>query len=1061
MDEWDEDGPGAIPAVKHIDFPMEVPSVASEATKREEARKEAIRKEEEKKEEAEANESPFDEETKKEVQLKELDDIVAMISVADSEEAVAEPYDCAPSYLPQPILRYKMEELVQDYIEVSDVSTDEEDGPSKRAKLWKGAPAVKIEGNDLTSYEEFAPPQAAPSPKKQVSIKLPEESDNDKGFERSEPDVYDQDYDFEQHVSAAANCLAEVGAMAGEIINTIEQSISQEEKPDASVEDEEETRSNSSSTSLASHTSFNESPNEESPNESANEEKPNESANESASEGPLVAGATSTRAYDPQEGTHSSEKVASPRAPAPPSPGVPSAMLSLLGEPFGESSPGAPSPGAPSAMSSLLGIPFGESSPGAPSAMSSLLGAQFGESSPGVPSAISSQFGESSPGAPSAISSHLGESTITSLLGEHLEDKDEDNADRELDFSRNNNFDDADEDATYAAVIAVPPSEEDEEEGEEDEQLEEEGNEVKEGEYRVEDAILGNAAFSAALLGIGPENDSDEELLGIGPRNATARPKFVEMPSDEFLEAPEGADLPETGATRRAPSYDDFQEDHSATDSLSNSSDVASLLPMAPENMVPEKHVEKKEDMNVSLDHTVMTEINTSRDDGYLMDPGLDGHPIDEEQPHASEKTRDVAVNKEEKAPYCSRRMSYMLIGVIIVLILGVILGVVFGTDSSGSSSALNSAEGGGNPGVVESGSPTQAPVTPITATLSPTQDRQFHFSSLITDKSLADPALLADESSPESQAMNWLIEADPLSLDPTDTSVRNGLRITQRYALATIFFSSDEQWFNKDGWLNDDECTWFGVTCEGLVITEIDMPENNMDGALSAELAQLGSLRKLILNGNSIKGGIPTSFGAMSRLQVLGLRETALGGELRDVDFSGMINLEVLDLRTNDMKGPIPGSIYTMAALTYFDLEGNALTGTLATEVGNLVNLDRFNVKGTNLDGKIPTEIGQLQAVTVFDISENEFDGPIPAEVGNMQALEEFLANGNALIGNIPAVFGSLPNLGTYHATRDLIMHDTLALTQFICLSFQKSSGSRPTNLPDSSDQSLAMHWP
>lgn len=670
--------------------------------------------------------------------------------------------------------------------------------------------------------------------------------------------------------------------------------------------------------------------------------------------------------------------------------------------------------------------------------MSSLLGAQFGESSPGVPSAISSQFGESSPGAPSAISSHLGESTITSLLGEHLEDKDEDNADRELDFSRNNNFDDADEDATYAAVIAVPPSEEDEEEGEEDEQLEEEGNEVKEGEYRVEDAILGNAAFSAALLGIGPENDSDEELLGIGPRNATARPKFVEMPSDEFLEAPEGADLPETGATRRAPSYDDFQEDHSATDSLSNSSDVASLLPMAPENMVPEKHVEKKEDMNVSLDHTVMTEINTSRDDGYLMDPGLDGHPIDEEQPHASEKTRDVAVNKEEKAPYCSRRMSYMLIGVIIVLILGVILGVVFGTDSSGSSSALNSAEGGGNPGVVESGSPTQAPVTPITATLSPTQDRQFHFSSLITDKSLADPALLADESSPESQAMNWLIEADPLSLDPTDTSVRNGLRITQRYALATIFFSSDEQWFNKDGWLNDDECTWFGVTCEGLVITEIDMPENNMDGALSAELAQLGSLRKLILNGNSIKGGIPTSFGAMSRLQVLGLRETALGGELRDVDFSGMINLEVLDLRTNDMKGPIPGSIYTMAALTYFDLEGNALTGTLATEVGNLVNLDRFNVKGTNLDGKIPTEIGQLQAVTVFDISENEFDGPIPAEVGNMQALEEFLANGNALIGNIPAVFGSLPNLEKLRLTANKLtgfirpeLGDALALTE------------------------------
>jgi hypothetical protein len=77
------------------------------------------------------------------------------------------------------------------------------------------------------------------------------------------------------------------------------------------------------------------------------------------------------------------------------------------------------------------------------------------------------------------------------------------------------------------------------------------------------------------------------------------------------------------------------------------------------------------------------------------------------------------------------------------------------------------------------------------------------------------DPEALADPSSPEYIAMVFIANNDSAMLDATDTSPANTLRINQRFACLTFFLASeDDQWVNQDNWLNEDECTWFGVTC-------------------------------------------------------------------------------------------------------------------------------------------------------------------------------------------------------------------------------------------------------
>ena len=54
--------------------------------------------------------------------------------------------------------------------------------------------------------------------------------------------------------------------------------------------------------------------------------------------------------------------------------------------------------------------------------------------------------------------------------------------------------------------------------------------------------------------------------------------------------------------------------------------------------------------------------------------------------------------------------------------------------------------------------------------------------------------------------------------------------------------------WDDNSGWLvtGSDECDWFGVTCTGGIVTELDLHENNLDGTIPTEITDLSQLGKL-----------------------------------------------------------------------------------------------------------------------------------------------------------------------------------------------------------------------
>ena len=104
---------------------------------------------------------------------------------------------------------------------------------------------------------------------------------------------------------------------------------------------------------------------------------------------------------------------------------------------------------------------------------------------------------------------------------------------------------------------------------------------------------------------------------------------------------------------------------------------------------------------------------------------------------------------------------------------------------------------------------------------------------------------------------------------------------------------------------------------------------------------------------------------------------EVSLWGEVYSVE-----STTELDLRNNELTGPIPPEIGYLTNLTYLDLRYNQLTGSIPPEIGNLTNLTLLDLRNNQLTGFIPTEIGNLTNLTLLILSNNQLTGEIPESI-------------------------------------------------------------------------------
>lgn len=87
--------------------------------------------------------------------------------------------------------------------------------------------------------------------------------------------------------------------------------------------------------------------------------------------------------------------------------------------------------------------------------------------------------------------------------------------------------------------------------------------------------------------------------------------------------------------------------------------------------------------------------------------------------------------------------------------------------------------------------------------------------------------------------------------------------------ALVALYAATDgNNWTDNSGWLvTTTPCSWYGVTCGGGHIEELDLHNNQLSGTIPPELGSLANLQLLYLGSNVLEGEVPASVTNLTNL--------------------------------------------------------------------------------------------------------------------------------------------------------------------------------------------------
>ena len=238
----------------------------------------------------------------------------------------------------------------------------------------------------------------------------------------------------------------------------------------------------------------------------------------------------------------------------------------------------------------------------------------------------------------------------------------------------------------------------------------------------------------------------------------------------------------------------------------------------------------------------------------------------------------------------------------------------------------------------------TPTTTTPTTTrTTSPTTPLQREsIISLIQSRSAS--TSFSDSSSPQSQSLDWIL-SDPFSLDGLSDD-----RFVQRFALATLWYSTNGTTWDHDGWVESkNECDWGsdGFVCsQDSVVEELDLSDDNLSGSVPIELGLLTQLRQLVLRSNLLSGSIPSELALLTQLTKL-------------------------NLSFNELAGSLPSELGLLSQLRQLFLRSNLLTGSLPSELGLLTQFTTLNLAQNQLTGSLPPSLCSTVDVIAIDCNE------------------------------------------------------------------------------------------
>lgn len=184
----------------------------------------------------------------------------------------------------------------------------------------------------------------------------------------------------------------------------------------------------------------------------------------------------------------------------------------------------------------------------------------------------------------------------------------------------------------------------------------------------------------------------------------------------------------------------------------------------------------------------------------------------------------------------------------------------------------------------------------------------------------------------------------------------------------------------------------------------------NNITGRIPSNLSKLKYFYELDLSNNKLRGAFPLTVLGATNLTFLDLRFNNLTGPIPAQVFT--LDLEVLFLNNNEFNGAIPENL-GKTPVSYLTLANNKFTGPIPRSIGQTSkSLLEVLFLNNQLSGCLPYEIGLLKKTTTFDASINQLTGPIPHSFGCLQQMNQLNLSCNHLYGPVPETVCVLPKL-------------------------------------------------
>ncbi|KAL7174615.1 hypothetical protein ACSBR2_033789 [Camellia fascicularis] len=231
--------------------------------------------------------------------------------------------------------------------------------------------------------------------------------------------------------------------------------------------------------------------------------------------------------------------------------------------------------------------------------------------------------------------------------------------------------------------------------------------------------------------------------------------------------------------------------------------------------------------------------------------------------------------------------------------------------------------------------------------------------------------------------------------------------------------------------WPNNgnDPCgppSWPHVFCSNGRVTQIQVANLGLNGALPQNFNQLTKLYNLGLQKNNFTGNLPT-FSGLSELQFAYVDFNEFDSIPTDF-FHGLSSVRVLALDFNPFNATtgwsIPDELQNSVQLTNFSCSSCNIVGPLPDFFGKFSSLSSLRLSYNRLSGVIPASFhdSMLQILWLNDQDGGGMTGSIDV-IASMVSLTQVWLHGNQFTGSIPDDIGALTSLKELNLNRNLLV--------------------------------------